>query len=65
MIRVLENEFYYLDNFQRVLDWIGERYGDLLDDGEQAFGFPAQLRNFVAGECVQFGLLGSQPFAGG
>ena len=37
MIRVLENEFYYLDNFQRVLDWIGERYGDLLDDGEQAF----------------------------
>lgn len=37
MIRVLENEFYYLDNFQRVLDWIGERYDDLLDDGERAF----------------------------
>jgi hypothetical protein len=37
MIRVLENEFYYLDNFQRVLDWIGQRYADLLDDGEQAF----------------------------
>ena len=37
MIRVLENEFYYLDNFQRVLDWIGERYGDLLDDCEHAF----------------------------
>jgi len=37
MNRVLENEFYYLDNFQRVLDWIAQRYADLLDDGEQAF----------------------------
>jgi hypothetical protein len=37
MIRVLENEFYYLDNFQRVLDWIAQRYADLLDEGEQAF----------------------------
>jgi hypothetical protein len=37
MIRVLENEFYYLDNFRRVLDWIAQRYADLLDDGEQAF----------------------------
>jgi hypothetical protein len=37
MIRVLENEFYYLDNFQRVLDWIAQRYADLLDDDEQAF----------------------------
>lgn len=37
MIRVLENEFYYLDNFQRVLDWIAQRYADLLDAGELAF----------------------------
>jgi len=37
MIRVLENEFYYLDNFQRVLDWIAERYADLLIDDEHAF----------------------------
>jgi hypothetical protein len=37
MIRVLENEFYYLDNFQRVLDWIAERYADLLIDEEHAF----------------------------
>jgi hypothetical protein len=46
MIRVLENEFYYLDNFQRVLDWIGERYDDLLADGERAFlaAFPALPR---------------------
>jgi len=37
MIRVLENEFYYLDNFQRVLDWIAERYADLLDTAERDF----------------------------
>jgi hypothetical protein len=37
MIRVLENEFYYLDNFQRVLDWIAERYADLLIPEEHAF----------------------------
>jgi len=47
MIRVLENEFYYLDNFQRVLDWIGERYADLLDQSELAFlaAFPALPHN--------------------
>ncbi|VXA92301.1 VRR-NUC domain-containing protein [Massilia sp. 9I] len=47
MIRVLENEFYYLDNFQRVLDWIGERYRDLLDEDELAFlaAFPALPQN--------------------
>ena len=47
MIRVLENEFYYLDNFQRVLDWIGERYRDLLVDDELAFlaAFPGLPRN--------------------
>jgi hypothetical protein len=46
MIRVLENEFYYLDNFQRVLDWIAERYADLLVDEEQAFiaAFPSLPR---------------------
>ncbi|RZA35403.1 MAG: VRR-NUC domain-containing protein [Lysobacteraceae bacterium] len=49
MIRVLENEFYYLDNFQRVLDWIGERYRDLLDEDERAFlaafpGLPQHAR---------------------
>ena len=47
MIRVLENEFYYLDNFQRVLDWIGERYADLLDETELAFlaAFPLLPQN--------------------
>lgn len=37
MIKVLPNPFYYLDNFQRVLDWIRERYSDLLNDEEAAF----------------------------
>jgi len=42
MIPVLENPFYYLDNFHQVLHWIGERYSDLLADDEAAFiaGFP-------------------------
>ena len=37
MRKVLENEFYYLDNFHRVLEWIAERYDDLLLDDERAF----------------------------
>jgi hypothetical protein len=37
MIRVFENAFYYLDNFQRVLDWIVDRYSDLLTEDERAF----------------------------
>jgi hypothetical protein len=47
MIKVLENEFYYLDNFQRVLDWIDERYRDLLGDDELAFlaAFPSLPQN--------------------
>ncbi len=37
MIKVLENPLYYLDNFHRVLEWIGERYSDLLTNEESAF----------------------------
>ncbi|MGU7768869.1 VRR-NUC domain-containing protein [Burkholderia sp. MR1-5-21] len=29
--------FYYLTNFERALSWLGERYDDVLDDGERAF----------------------------
>ncbi|TVP87247.1 MAG: VRR-NUC domain-containing protein [Pseudomonadaceae bacterium] len=29
--------FYYLHNFRQVLDWVAERYADLLDHDEQAF----------------------------
>ncbi|WP_300751289.1 VRR-NUC domain-containing protein [Janthinobacterium sp.] len=37
MLRVLENPLYYLDNFQGVLDWISERYADLLSPEETRF----------------------------
>ncbi|MES2263125.1 MAG: VRR-NUC domain-containing protein [Pseudomonadota bacterium] len=37
MIKVLENEFYYLDNFHQVLAWIGGRYADLLTADERSF----------------------------
>ena len=37
MIKVLENPLYYLDNFQRVLAWIGDRYDDLLTTEERDF----------------------------
>ena len=37
MNQILENPFYYLDNFHQVLHWIGERYSDLLTDEEAGF----------------------------
>lgn len=37
MRQLLENPFYYLDNFQQVLAWVGQHHGDLLDDEERAF----------------------------
>jgi hypothetical protein len=54
MRKVLENEFYYLDNFHRVLDWIAERYDDLLLEDERAFiaGFAALPRSARA-LCVR------------
>ncbi|MET3053105.1 VRR-NUC domain-containing protein [Pseudomonas alkylphenolica] len=33
----VDDPFYYLGNFLRVLDWIELRYADLLDSSEQAF----------------------------
>lgn len=33
----LDDPLYYLRNFRVVLDWVGERYGDLLDDAEHRF----------------------------
>ncbi len=37
MRQPLENPFYYLDNFQQVLRWVGEHHGDLLLAPEQRF----------------------------
>ena len=37
MSAVLPQPFYYLENFQRVLDWIAQRYDDLLIEEERRF----------------------------
>jgi len=37
MIKTLDNSFYYLENFHTILDWIRERYSDLLTCEEQTF----------------------------
>ncbi|MDH4873818.1 VRR-NUC domain-containing protein [Pseudomonas sp. BN515] len=37
MPAALEDPFYYLNNFHTLLDWICQRYSDLLDAEEQAF----------------------------
>lgn len=46
MIKVLDNPFYYLENFEQVLTWIAARYSDLLDADELGFlqRFPALPR---------------------
>lgn len=36
-MQVLEDPFYYLANFEYVLDWIGARYLDLLNERERDF----------------------------
>lgn len=43
MAKLLENRFYYLDNFRIVLNWITERYSDLLTHEEQMFVHHFQL----------------------
>lgn len=62
MIKVLENEFYYLDNFQRVLEWIAQRYADLLNDEERAFvaafpGLPQAARALFVRMVMRKGTL--------
>jgi len=37
MLSTHPHQFYYLENFQRVLDWISQRYSDLLSGEEQSF----------------------------
>jgi len=37
MSNPLEDPLYYLHNFRQVLDWLGQRYADLLDRDEQHF----------------------------
>ncbi|MGV3742657.1 MAG: VRR-NUC domain-containing protein [Burkholderiaceae bacterium] len=46
-MKTLPNPFYYLENFQRVLEWISARYSDLLTDEERAWiaRFPTLPQN--------------------
>lgn len=37
MAKLLENRFYYLHNFQLVLEWVAQRYSDLLKCEEREF----------------------------
>lgn len=37
MSAVLENRYYYLDNFETVIHWVQDRHGDLLTEQEHAF----------------------------
>ncbi|MFX5530067.1 hypothetical protein ABTD83_19240, partial [Acinetobacter baumannii] len=37
MPAVPDHRFYYLSNFQQALDWLGQRYADLLQDEERDF----------------------------
>ncbi|MBV8623334.1 MAG: VRR-NUC domain-containing protein [Herbaspirillum sp.] len=37
MPAAVDYRFYYLDNFQQVLDWIAQRYADLLSEEERDF----------------------------
>ncbi|WP_073104165.1 VRR-NUC domain-containing protein [Pollutimonas bauzanensis] len=48
----LENPWYYLDNFEFVLRWIAQRYGDLLQSDEHEF-----IRAFLQAPQASRGLL--------
>jgi len=43
MARQLENPFYYLDNFESVLNWVEQRYADILHSHELDFVRQYQL----------------------
>ena len=62
MSKVLDNPFYYLDNFARVLEWIAERYPDLLSEAERAFidaffGLPQPSRALLIRMVMRKGTL--------
>ncbi|MDS1138920.1 VRR-NUC domain-containing protein [Pusillimonas sp. SM2304] len=59
---VLENRYYYLDNFEMVLRWVQQRYDDLLLDAERDFihcfqGLPRASRALLARMIMRKGTL--------
>ncbi|WP_397473334.1 VRR-NUC domain-containing protein [Pusillimonas sp.] len=62
MARQLDNPFYYLENFEFVLTWVGQRYADVLDHDELGFiqqyrGLPQASRALLARMVMRRGAL--------
>ncbi|WP_297844791.1 VRR-NUC domain-containing protein [Pseudomonas sp.] len=58
----LENPFYYLINFQHVLEWITARYADVLDSNERQFindflGLPQAAQGLLVRMVMRKGTL--------
>ena len=58
----LDNPFYYLENFRQVLDWIAQRYDDLLDESERQFieafaGLPVATQGLLVRMVMRKGAL--------
>ena len=58
----LENPFYYLENFHQVLEWIAQRYDDLLDEQERQFivdfaGLPKTAQGLLVRMVMRKGTL--------
>ena len=58
----LEKPFYYLENFHQVLEWIAQRYDDLLDEQERQFivdfaGLPKTAQGLLVRMVMRKGTL--------
>lgn len=62
MAQQLDNPFYYLDNFEFVLNWVEQRYADVLGADEAGFiqqyrGLPQASRALLARMVMRRGVL--------
>ncbi|WP_026067550.1 VRR-NUC domain-containing protein [Pusillimonas noertemannii] len=62
MAKQLDNPFYYLDNFEFVLNWVEQRYADILNGVEARFiqqyrGLPRASRALLARMVMRRGVL--------
>src|SRR5690606_12366998 len=62
MAQRLDNPFYYLNNFEFVLNWLEQRYADVLDSNEQCFlqqyrGLPRASRALLVRMVMRRGVL--------
>jgi hypothetical protein len=61
-VQKIDNTWYYLENFEFVLHWVGKRYSDLLDTSEHHFiqqflGMPRQSRAVLVRMIMRNGVL--------